>query len=66
MLRYYNRGTEPHVPTDTFHDRYLVVQPGAEDGSYLQLFFLGFSFSILQLFDEETVVAALFQLHNDV
>lgn len=32
----------------------------------LQVFLLGFNFSIVGLFNEETVVAALFQLHNNV
>ncbi len=34
--------------------------------TYLQVIQLCFNFSILRLFNEETVVAALFKLHNDV
>lgn len=34
--------------------------------TYLQMILLCFSFPVLGLFNEETVVAALFQLHNNV
>lgn len=42
------------------------VAGGAADDPYLQLLFVGFGFSVLWLFNKETVVAAFFQLHNDI
>lgn len=39
---------------------------GVHEETYLQVFLLCFSVSILGLFNEETMVAALFKLHNDV
>lgn len=60
------KSTRSRVATVAFHPRYPVVQPGAGDDPYLQLLFMGFGLSILWLFNKETVVAAFFQLHNDV
>lgn len=58
--------TRSEAGTVAFPPRHPAVWLGAGDDPYLQLLFMGFRFSILWLFNKETVVAAFFQLHNDV